>query len=148
MPGIQPGIPLFADMRFFAPVHQFPALGADVLFCLRFDPFRHAGFPHFFQIPDDILMVADTVDNVLLAEPIQPLTGKIGTFEAPGHPMIPGTVPEAGYTFVASGSDFVGQAAVAILRITGTGTAEQAADTGAFFIGNSLHTYPPFLFCR
>ena len=111
---------------------------------LVLNPGFHTDPAHFFQIPDDVFMVADPIDDVLFTEFMYPVTGKRRAFMAAAHPMSLGTGPETGDALLAPGSDFVRQAAVAILRITGAGTAEQAADTGTFFIGNSLHISSPF----
>ena len=91
---------------------------------LFFDPAFHTCLLHFAQITDDILMVADSVDDVDFAECDQPLTGKFPAFKAIFHTVFLGAGPESRDAFDAVAAHLVGIAAVAIFRIIGAGSAE------------------------
>ena len=55
-------------MGLFAPPHQLAAFRADMRGCLIPDPVFHTNLLHFVQVTDDVFMVANTVDDMDLAE--------------------------------------------------------------------------------
>ena len=91
---------------------------------LTLHPFLHANLLHFAQITDDILMVADSVDDMNFAECDQSLTRKFPAFKAIFHTVFLGAGPESRDAFDAVASYFFGIATVAVFRIIGAGSAE------------------------
>ena len=91
---------------------------------LFFDPAFHTCLLHFAQITDDVLMMADSVDDVNFAECDQSLTRKFPAFKAIFHTVFLGAGPESRDAFDAVASYFFGIATVAVFRIIGAGSAE------------------------
>ena len=126
-----------AFVRDLVPYHQFAAVGTGVSLCLLLHPGLHAHFPHLPEVGDDIFVVADAVYDVDLAEVLQTLAGKFTAGIAVAYSVFFRAVPESVDAADTLALHLVRPAAVAFGRLVGAGAAEQAADAGGAFIGNT-----------